>query len=177
VDYAALHPPDNPRKSMSPKDVIRNTIGMSQSVLDNYLGDLEDADLLVRPVPGMNHIAWQLGHIIGAERHFVELVKPGSCPPLPADFQEGHGREAFTVDDPSKFYSRDRYRALWKAQRAATLAVLDGLSDDDLARTDPQFPAFAPTAYALLNLCGTHPLMHAGQFVAVRRKLGKKISI
>ncbi len=163
---------------MNTKDAIRNTIDTSDMVIGAYIGDLDDSDLLVRPVEGMNHIAWQLGHLIASERRFVEMVKPGSCPALPAGFEEGHGRESFKIDDPSKFLSRARYQELWKAQRDATKAVLDSLDESDLGRTDPEtFPPFAPSVGALLNLCGTHALMHAGQFVAVRRKLGKPVSI
>lgn len=163
---------------MTSRDAIRNTLGASEIVINSYIGDLDDADLLVRPLAGMNHIAWQLGHLIGSERHFVELVKPGSCPPLPEDFEAGHsGKESHAIDDASKFYGRSRYQELWKAQRAATLQVLDGMSDADLDRTDDTFPAFAPSAGSLLNMCGIHPLMHCGQFVAVRRKLGKPVVI
>ncbi|WP_169978360.1 DinB family protein [Tautonia rosea] len=163
---------------MNAKDTIRNTIDMSSMVVDSYLKDLSDADLLVRPVSGMNHMAWQLGHLIGAERHFVELISPGTSPALPADFVEGHGRDKFTEDDPAKFYSVAKYQELWGAQRQATLALLDSLSDADLDRTDSEkFPPFAPTVGALLNMVGVHPLMHAGQFVAVRRHLGKPVSI
>jgi hypothetical protein len=162
---------------MTAKDVVLNTIGMSERVIEAYIGDLEDGDLLVRAEPGMNHIAWQLGHLIGAERHFIELIRPGSCPALPADFQEGHGREKTKEDDASKFYSRAKYQELWKAQREATKAVLEGLTDADLGRTEEKFPPFAPSVGALMNLCGLHPMMHAGQFVAVRRKLGKPVTI
>lgn len=163
---------------MNAKDAIRNTIDMSAMTIDSYLKDLSDADLLVRAVEGMNHMAWQIGHLIGSERHFVELIRPGTSPALPADFLEGHGRDKFTEDDPTKFYPLAKYQELWGAQRQATLALLDSLSVDDLDRTDAdKFPSLAPTVGALLNLIGVHPLMHAGQFVAVRRKLGKPVSI
>jgi uncharacterized damage-inducible protein DinB len=162
---------------MNAKDAIKHTIDMSSMVVDSYLKDLSDSDLLVRPVEGMNHIAWQVGHLIGSERHFVELVKPGSSPDLPADFLEGHGRDKHSEDDPSKFYSVARYKELWDAQRRATIALLDGLSDADLDRTDERFPPFAPSVGALLNMVGNHPMMHVGQFVAVRRKLGKPVAI
>jgi uncharacterized damage-inducible protein DinB len=163
---------------MNAKDVIRNGLDMSDMIINAYIADLDDADLLVRPVNGMNHIAWQLGHLIGAERHFVEMIQPGSCPSLPADFDNGHGRETTREDDPSKYYSRARYQELWKAQRAATRKVLDGQSEADLDRAEPgKFPDFAPTVGALLNLCALHPTMHSGQFVAVRRLLGKPVTI
>lgn len=162
---------------MNATDAIRSTVDMSSAIIDSYLKDLEDKDLLVRPVSGMNHMAWQIGHLIGSERHFVELVKPGSCPPLPADFAEGHGRDKFNEDDPSKFYPVARYQELWGLQRQVSLAVLDALSDEDLDRTDESFPPFASTVGALMNMIGLHPLMHAGQFVAVRRSLGKPVAI
>ncbi|CAN5912954.1 DinB family protein [soil metagenome] len=162
---------------MQAKDVIASTLDTSEMIVNTYLADLDDADLLVRPVEGMNHIAWQLGHLIGSERHFVELIRPGSCPALPEGFGTAHGREAVTSDDPAQYLSRSRYQEIWKAQREATRSVLEGLTDADLDRADPSFPPFAPTVGALLNMCGGHPLMHAGQFVAVRRKLGKPVTI
>ena len=162
---------------MSAKDIIRHSLTMSDQIVNAYIGDLSDADLQIRPIDGMNTIAWQLGHLIGSERHFVEMIKPGSCPPLPADFDAGHGREAHTQTDPTKLYSLAKYKELWNAQRAATIAVLESLSEADLDRADPKFPPFAPTVGAILNMCGAHPIMHCGQFVAVRRKLGKPVVI
>ena len=114
---------------------------------------------------------------IGTERNLIELVNPGASPPLPEGFLDGHGRDRFTEDDPSKFLPRARYQEIWGAQRRATLATLDGLSEADLDRTDERFPPFAPSVGAIMNLIGSHPLMHAGQFVAVRRKLGKPVAI
>ncbi len=162
---------------MQAKDVLRNTLDMSDMVISSYLKDLTDSELVERPVAGMNHMAWQIGHLIGSERHFVEMIKPGASPALPADFNEGHGRECHTLDDASKFYPLARYQELWAAQRAATRAVLEATTPEELDRTDPSFPPFAPTVGAILNLCGLHPVMHSGQFVAVRRKLGKPIAI
>ena len=147
-------------------------------IINAYIDDLDDADLLIRPVPGMNHIAWQLGHLIAAERTFVEMIKPGSCPALPEGFDEAHSKETTTLDDPSKFYSRAKYQELWKAQRAATLAVLDGVPEAELDKTDPeQVPRVGPDRRRPLAMTGTHALMHCGQFVAVRRQLGKPVVI
>jgi hypothetical protein len=163
---------------MSPKDVIRQSLDMSSMIISMYIGDLDDADLLIRPVPGINHIAWQLGHLISSERRFMESIKPGASPPLPEGFEENHGREKSTLDDPSKYCSLAKYQELWNAQHAATLAILESIPEADLDKTDPdKFPEFAPTAGAVLNMCGSHALMHCGQFVAVRRLRGKPIVI
>jgi hypothetical protein len=163
---------------MCPKDAIGLGIGMSDYIIGAYIGDLTDADLLLRPVPGMNHIAWQLGHLIAAEHRFVEMVKPGSCPALPAGFDEAHNKETTTLDDPSKFHSLSKYQELWKAQRAATMAALESFPESELDKTDPEkYPEWAPTPAAIFAMCGTHALMHCGQFVPVRRMVGKPVVI
>jgi hypothetical protein len=163
---------------MSPKDALRLSIEMSDYIINAYIGDLKDADLFIRPVPGMNHIAWQMGHLISAENRFVGMVKPGACPPLPAGFEEAYSKETTTIDDPAKFHTLAQYQELWKAQRAATMAVLDGCSDEELDKKEVEkFPEWAPTVAALLAMSGTHALMHCGQFVAVRRLLGKPVVI
>ncbi len=163
---------------MNAKDVIRYSLDQSQHVIDAYIGDLDDADLLIRPVEGMNHIAWQLGHLIQTERMITESLKPGSSPPLPDGFEAGHGRQEFGKDDPSVYLPRARYQELWKAQRAATRAVLHSLPDSELDKPSPEpFRKIAPTVGTMLNLAGTHPLLHSGQFVSVRRKLKKPVTI
>jgi hypothetical protein len=61
---------------------------MAFYLANSYLDDLTDADLLVRPIPGTNHIAWQLGHAIQAEHEMLQGVSPGAMPKLPAGFKE-----------------------------------------------------------------------------------------
>lgn len=162
---------------MPAKDAIRWSLNLSDQIVDSYLKDLDDADLAVRPIEGMNTIAWQLGHLILTERRLIEAVRPGSCPPLPADIEEGHGRQAFSSDDRSKLYSKARYLELWKAQRAATQKVLDEVPESEMGQKREGLPEFAPTVGDALNLCPSHTLMHVGQWVAVRRKLGKPVAI
>ena len=66
--------------------------------------------------------------------------------------------------------------ALLDQVRAGTTAALDGLSDEQLDADAPEhFRAFCPTVGHLFVLIGTHPMMHAGQFVPVRPKLGKPV--
>src|SRR5678816_3939499 len=52
---------------MNAKDAIKYALESTHNMVTMYLGDLSDADLLVRPAPGANHIAWQLGQLIAAE--------------------------------------------------------------------------------------------------------------
>jgi hypothetical protein len=156
---------------MHAKDAILQSIDVADMVMDKYLSDLPDEAFFVKPVEGMNHIAWQLGHLISSERGMVEGVRPGSCPPLPEGFDAMHSKETTGIVDPSKFHTKAEYLAVWKAQRAATRAALESMSDADLDAPSPEkLRSFAPTAGAAFNLTGLHALMHCGQFVAVRRE-------
>jgi len=162
---------------MHAKDVIRQNIQGSDMILRKYVEDLEDGDLKLCPVEGMNPIAWQLGHLIVSERKMVEAIKPGSCPALPEGFDEAHSRKAEEAD-PASFRTKDEYLKLWGAQLAATLKVLDALTDVELdAPSEERMRQMWPTVGAVMNLQGQHPLMHVGQFVAVRRHLKKPVAI
>lgn len=158
---------------MNAKDAIRETIELARKLTRDYVGDLSDAELLLRAVPGMNHIAWQLGHLITAEREM--LVSIGAdMPSVPSGFAEAHGKEAAASDDPSKFRTKAEYLGLMEVIRAGTLKALSRWPEADFDKPGPEpMRSYAPTIGAVFNLIGSHELMHAGQFVAVRRKLGK----
>src|SRR5947209_19865942 len=91
-----------PRKgdSMNAKDAIRTVMNSSEHVVSAYLSDLSDADLLVRPAPGANHIAWQLGHLIASEQWLLTKVPGAQLPELPAGFAEAHGKDRTKADGP-----------------------------------------------------------------------------
>jgi hypothetical protein len=160
---------------MTPQDVLQRSVESSHAFIRAQLGDLSDADLLVRPVPGANHIAWQLGHIIaGTHRMLTDL---GHAPPaLPAGFQAAHTRETAASDDPAKFLTKAEYLALADQMKAASLAAIAATPDAALEAPGPErVRRFLPTVAAVLAALGGHWLMHAGQFVVVRRKLGKPL--
>lgn len=163
---------------MTPKCVISHSFGMADHLVNAYVGDLTDEEILMAPVQGMNHIAWQLGHLISTERAFIELISPGASPALPTGFDEVHSRTDTKGTNPSDFLKKDDYLALYKAQREVTSQVLDGLADADLDKpTQGNVAQIAPTFGTLLNLIALHYLMHVGQFVAVRRSANKPIAV
>jgi hypothetical protein len=153
-------------------EAIRTALLGTQHLVNWFLSDLADADLLVRAVPGSNHIAWQMAHLILSEARLVsEQLPQAAYPELPAEFAAQH-------KDPQADHglSRAVYLGLFGKTREATLAALGTLSDADLDRpTVGQMAPFAPTLGALLLLASNHSLMHAGQFSVVRRKLGKPV--
>lgn len=160
---------------MDSRQALKSAINGGQGVVDQYLSDLSDADLLVRPIPGTNHIAWQLGHLIAAENMMIDALSPGSMPKLPAGFKKQHSNDTAGSDDPKAFLTKAQYLDLFKQTRAATLAVLDKLSDEDLSKESPEaLRHFVKRVGDVFSMQGTHWVMHAGQWAIVRRKLGRK---
>jgi hypothetical protein len=151
---------------------IRKALESTQHVLTMFLADLSDADLLVRPVPGANTIAWQLGHLIASESMAAKHIPAAKYPELPAGFADRHNNKRAGDDGPG-LATRTAYLDLFAKARAATLAAVDGLSEADLDK--PTGWEFAPTLGQLLLLICNHTMMHAGQFSVVRRKLGKPV--
>jgi len=162
---------------MTPKDVIKNTIEMSHQVLTSYLSDMTDEDLLVRSTPEANHAAWQLGHLIASENQMAGQAG-FLMPNLPDGFLESYTPEACSSDDPAKFHKKEQYLAWMSRQRAATLSALESIAETELDKPSPEsMRSYAPTVGAMFNLIGLHEMMHAAQFVPIRRKLGKPIVI
>ncbi len=163
---------------MSTHAALKSAFALSDMVLNSYIGDLTDEELMNRPGAGCNHIAWQLGHLISSEANLINMIKDGSAVELPDGFVAAHEKDTTGSDDAGQFSSKDEYAALYAKTRENSLAVLDSLTEEDLAGEGPeQFRAFCPTVGSMAMLIASHPMMHAGQFVPVRRALDKPIVI
>ena len=106
---------------MNFKDSIRASLGIADFLVQKYLEDITPQEMLQRPAPDANHIAWQLGHLISAERRLVEAAVPGSMPPLPDGFAERHSKDTAASDNPADFLSKDEYFKLAADMRARHL--------------------------------------------------------
>jgi hypothetical protein len=116
--------------------------------------------------------------LINSEVGLISGVCPGQAAELPPGFAEQHAKDKCGVDDPAQFRTKQEYLDLFDQVRAGTLAALERLPEADLDKPSPEsLRKRFPTVGAVLNLVATHPMMHAGQFVVVRRQLGKPIVI
>jgi hypothetical protein len=162
---------------MTTKDAIKANLALSRRILEMFVGDLSDADLLVRPCPTANCIAWQWGHVIAVEAGLHALLPGGKPFELPAGFTEAHTK-ATAQAEPAKagFRTKAEYMDLFMQVRAATEAGIDKLSDLDFdVPASGPVAAIAPTLGHVLLLTGSHLTMHTGQFSVVRRLLGKPV--
>lgn len=157
---------------MTPQAVVEATIANCQMVVDYYLSDLTEAETLHRPGPGLNHIRWQMGHLISAEHKMISEIMPGSMPTLPDGFCARYTKATANVDDPAQLDSFAELKRLGANQREATLEALAKCSSDRLS--DPTGVDYAPRVVDMFILQGTHWLMHAGQWAVIRRQLGRE---
>jgi hypothetical protein len=159
---------------MNAHQAIQLVLDDASMITNMYLSDLTDADLLARPVPGANHIAWQLGHLLLSGYRIVEAVAPGALPALPADFAEKYTTETAALDDPAAFHTKQVYLDAYEQQWSAIRKALDGVSEADLDKPAPeQFRSFLKSVGHAFSLQASHWLMHAGQWAIIRRKLGR----
>ncbi len=159
---------------MTAKNILRQIVEFAHVVVQYYVSDLSDAELLVRSVPGTNHIAWQLGHMIMGTGHMLKELGH-SAPDLPAGFEAAYTSETSLSDDPAKFAAKAEYIALAGQMKNASLKAIDDTPENAFDQPGPEsMREYAPTVGAVLMLLGNHWLMHSGQFVPIRRKLGRK---
>ena len=162
---------------MSGCEVVVVALESTLATLEMFVGDFTDADLLVRPVPGANHAAWQLGNVIGGDPFLVTAELPGvEYPALPDGFLELHGGKGSKIDADAGFLTKDVYLALLRDVRAVTVAAVRELDDADLNKPSSEKMRWAgPTLCHVLLFAAQHTMQHAGQFTVIRRKLGKPV--
>jgi hypothetical protein len=159
---------------MNIKDAVKKQCDIADFMLGNYLSDITPEEMLKRPAPDANHVAWQLGHLISAETRLVEAAAPGSMPALPAGFMERHTKDTAASDNPSDFLSKEEYLSLAKSVRAGTLKALDSLSEADLDKpVSGRVPPFVKRAGDCFVTAAGHWVLHSGQWVVLRRHLGR----
>jgi hypothetical protein len=160
---------------MDSRTAIKTAIDTANMISTSYLGDLTDAEMMHRPAPGCNHIKWQVGHLIASENQMINQCLPGALPDLPAGFKEKYSKESAASDNPGDFDAKEELMKIYEKQRAATIAALECISDDDLDKESPEaIRAYAPNFGAAFLMQDAHWMMHAGQWAVIRRQLGRE---
>lgn len=164
---------------MNTKEAIQTSAKISNMVLMTYLSDFEDGDLMKSPGDGCNHIAWQLGHLVVSEKMLLDALYPGKSIELPEGFAGNYDREKEVSSDPADFGTKAEYLELLEKSREASFAALAEITDEQLDEPNPieSMREMIPTKGQMFIMMFTHPLMHAGQFVPIRRALDKPVLI
>ena len=161
---------------MNPLELTADMLTRNLEMLKATLADFSDADMLIRPTPGANHAAWQLGHLATSETRMLNLVAPGAAADLPDEFTSRFTKETTSSDDPAGFPGKQELLEAMGKVRAASVRWVKRLSPADLDRSTPErLHGFAPTIGHFTQMLPLHATMHIGQFQVIRRKLGKPI--
>ena len=160
---------------MTSTELLAQRLTRGLELMKMTLDDFTDADMLVRPVPGANHAAWQLGHLTTSEARMV--AGAGGRPiPLPGGFAERFSRKTTSADDPAAFPTKTELLDVFTSVRQASVAWVRGLTPDQLDNPAPEpIRALAPTVEHIPALMTEHAALHIGQFQVIRRRLGKRV--
>ena len=162
---------------MTFRAAAEDLLSTSHFVMATYLSDMSDDDIVVCPVEGAHHAAWQLGHLLLNERRTVEAIRAGGGVELPEGFEVVHGKEAL-ISSREGALKVSEYLALMKAQRDKTKDILKSLSDSELHQLAPEFMrGYAKSVASAFLTIASHEMMHSGQIAVIRRKLGKGVVI
>ena len=153
-------------------ELISKNVLQTRGMIDSFLKDFSDADMLFRPAKTANHAIWQMGHLANSTRGMVTTCDPS----IAFSFEDDprFGKSKASIDDPAFFPGKAELLSRFDQAMDTAASWVEKLSDADLAKPTPErLQAFAPTVGNVAILLAAHPLMHLGQFSVTRRALGK----
>ena len=152
-------------------DVIAFALKASHTRFRAFVDDLTPTEFAAQPIPGVNSVAWMVGHLALTDRRILGLFG-AVLPSLPDGFEARFkttrqpAGEQRDLGAPAELLAAfDTHRlALVETVRAADAAALDA----PLLNPHPLF-ATAGEAAAFMAV---HLGLHAGQVTVIRRALG-----
>ncbi len=153
------------------KMTLKNSLGWAMGLIQ----DMKDAPLTQPTSEGGNHPLWILGHIVRSESDLLDgfiFGKPNRYP----EYEKLFGMGSTPSTDASQYPSMDELLGKFQEIRAASLAHLETLTDDDLdkpSHAPEEFGASFGTIGAVFAAMSTHVAFHAGQVADARRAAGR----
>lgn len=165
---------------MGSKNLLQHALIQAHWVTEKLLEDMTEADLFARYAPQANHLAWQLGHLIQAECHYLGVLDSqlgtSFSTSLPEGFAQKHTNETAASNNPADFCDRETYLKLFNQQRQASLAALAAVSESDLEKPLDEPTILFSNVEQVFYLIACHEVMHSGQITAVRRQVGRPVA-
>ncbi len=161
---------------MNTIEFIKQSLTSSKEWAMGLIGDMQDAPL-TQPTPnGGNHPLWVLGHAARAESDLLDVFILGQqnrFPEWDGLFEMG----TTPSTDASDYPSMDELHAKFESIRAASLAHLETLSEDDLdqpSHAPEELKSYFGTVGACYSAMIVHLSFHAGQVADARRAAGRQ---
>jgi hypothetical protein len=161
---------------MTPTELMADVVTRNGEILKMTLADFTDEQMLARPVPGANHAAWQVGHLLGSAAHMLRDVAPGVVPAPVAELGAKYNGKTAHVDEAAFYPTKSELLEAFAQAYGAIAEWIKSLTPADLERPTPgPFADFAPTVGHLVLMAASHIMMHVGQCQVIRRRLGKPL--
>ena len=162
---------------MKTVDYIKMSFEMSKNWIMGLAVDMKDSPL-TQPTPhGGNHPLWCVGHLAYSEANLVQTVAQGKPNPL-AEWKELFDGGTTAETDLNAYPSFDELLQKFDEVRAATMAYLDTLSDEDLeaeSHAEGEMKEWFGTVAACLAAVPIHVGFHGGQIADARRAAGRPV--
>lgn len=152
-------------------DTIAFVLKASQARLHMYIDDLKPAEFAHQPFPGVNSIAWILGHLTLTDRRILGLFG-AELPPLPDGFDTPFKTTKQPAVTQTGLGNPTDLIAAFDAHRTKLIATVEQAKPDALNTPLPNPVATAKTVGEAAAFMAVHVGLHAGQITLIRRSLG-----
>ena len=153
-------------------EAVVEGLRVSDVLFQRYVADLKPTEWHFQPVPGMNTVAWVVGHLTLVEHRRATALGATGLPDLPAGFAERYGPTRQPAGAQPALDSPAELTRLFHAVRDRLRAAVREATPERLAAPlAPPHPLFATVGEATLFL-PQHAALHFGQVTVLRRILG-----
>ncbi|GJM26434.1 MAG: hypothetical protein DHS20C16_28490 [Phycisphaerae bacterium] len=158
---------------MTRKEFIKESLNFSRGFTNQLLDKFEsESDWMYQAHPKANHAMWCAGHLALTDDFFVGLLAPDNATDT-SEAQKLFGMGTEPLSDAAAYPAPAEIRKRLNDARGRLLAVLDGMSEEDLDKPTPEgAPEFLPTAESIFKLAAFHEGIHTGQTTVSNQGLG-----
>ena len=156
----------------TPNEAIVAGLRTSEVLFRRFTADLKPTEWHYQPVPGMNTVAWIVGHLVLIEHRRATALGATGLPELPDGFVERYGPTRTSAEPQTGLDSAGHLTQLFHAVRGRFVVAVRAASPAIMAEPLPTpHPLFADQGEAAAFM-GQHAALHLGQITVLRRLLG-----
>ncbi len=156
----------------APAEAMAFSLRASKLFLHRMIDDLKPEELQAQPLPGLNSIAWMLGHLALVDRRQLKWLGIAELPALPEGFEVKFKTTGAAAVAQESLGVPSEIIAIFDSHRDALIACLPTVDPSVFMQpTEAIRPWFSDKGEATLFM-GLHTMLHVGQISTIRRALG-----
>ena len=143
----------------------------SHARFHTYIDDLKPSEFAHQPFPGVNSVAWILGHLTLTDRRILGLLG-AELPPIPDGFETRFKATRRPAEVQTHLGEPTEMISLFDAHRLKLIDAVQRATPEALNTPLPNPIAAAKTVGEAAAFMAVHVALHAGQVTLIRRSLG-----